>query len=775
MRTFFPAVRGVGISHALCWFAMAAIVASSLLASCAPVRSLVGRDDSPRRHALLLNGGGGRAANYASHVEHLKGVLAVLEKAGFDRRDITIFASDGENPAPDLATRESVVAAGRSPRHPRLGRPPIRYINTEVDGMPLRPATTVALAEYFESEAPDLRPGDTLFVYVTDHGTRGGEGPRSNRISLWKGEHLSVDAFSALLDRVPEGVRIVMLMSQCYSGGFAWLVGNAGAGELPDGEMCGYFSATEDRLAYGCYAENRGDAGVGHSIRFLEALQSGGSFSRAHRLTLVNDQTPDVPLRTSDVQFELLLETAAREKGQAASDYVDQLLLVAWANPERWEREIRLLDRIGQAFGFASPRQLSDVEGRLDALPRVSTPLNEHAKAWDRTRADAEIAIFERFGKAHPDLAARLRPSDLSKLSKEERAVLQDDFEASFVPWLDEHGDDEERLVTLRSRSAMARAVAYRMKVREAALERLRAVLLQVAGRVHLERGGTVAEREAFDALVACEEFSLDLPVVRDAEDFKPRLFPPYGDDVTAARQVLPAWMGIRFQAAEVALREEKGLTPGAVSIRYVYEGSPAELAGLRVGDVVLGPPGAPFEEPKQIREWTMFQRAGQARNLVILRDGREITITLVPGEHPGKFPELPQPPKVGDLAPQLKLEDYRLEAPTTLVGTRRHLLFFWATWCLPCKAALPELMAWAKQTDVEVIAITDEAPARLDAFFADGNPEFPEIVARDPYRATTLSYGVSGTPTLVLVGADGRVVAYEIGYSSSKGLKLPR
>jgi hypothetical protein len=46
--------------------------------------------------------------------------------------------------------------------------------------------------------------------------------------------------------------------------------------------------------------------------------------------------------------------------------------------------------------------------------------------------------------------------------------------------------------------------------------------------------------------------------------------------------------------------------------------------------------------------------------------------------------------------------------------------------------------------------------------------------VAIDKRRATFVAYGVSGTPSFVLVDEQGNVRATATGYSAEKGLGLP-
>jgi thiol-disulfide isomerase/thioredoxin len=251
--------------------------------------------------------------------------------------------------------------------------------------------------------------------------------------------------------------------------------------------------------------------------------------------------------------------------------------------------------------------------------------------------------------------------------------------------------------------------------------------------------------------------------------------FPSYAEELKLAEAVLPGWMGIRFKQANTTLRKQYGLQDGAVAVLAVYPGSPAQQAGFEVGDIVLGPPGAPFAEARQIREWTMTAPIGTPTPLQILRDGQMRTTTFTPQRYPLKWPSLPGPPRVGSTAPALReLKPYRGDLPVALASGKPYLLFFWATWCAPCKASLPEVMAFERERQVPVITITDESPARLDAFFKKFQKPFPAIVAMDEYRQAFLAYGVNGTPAYVLVDANGKVQSHAVGYRAERGLQLP-
>jgi len=86
-------------------------------------------------------------------------------------------------------------------------------------------------------------------------------------------------------------------------------------------------------------------------------------------------------------------------------------------------------------------------------------------------------------------------------------------------------------------------------------------------------------------------------------------------------------------------------------------------------------------------------------------------------------------------------------------------LLFFWATWCKACKAAVPAVLAWAEKRQVMVLAVTDEDAAVLDQFFT-AQREFPALVARDPGQQSMSRLGVHSLPSFVLLDGQGKVAS---------------
>ncbi len=742
-----------------------------------------------RFHAVLVNGGSKREVNYHSHLQHVREILAVLRQSGVPAAEITVFSGDGDNPEADLATREPTPEAGfwllPEDGLGRTLRPQIVYENSTLDGMPLRAARKDLIRAWFEEAGSRLGAGDTLLFYVTDHGDLNQAEHANNTITLW-GDSLSVGELRSLFAGLRPEVRVVMLMSQCYGGAFAHailpVVGDVPVGDvLPDGNVCGYFASTADRRAYGCYPENRGKDGIGHSHHFIEALGALGSFPSAEQRVLVTDDSPDVPHASSDFFLAHLLEHQAATEGRELRPVVDELLAEAWRDRGAWEPEIRLLDRIGHTFGSFSPRSLAELDEQAKVLPEFSQRLSTYADRWKDALESLKRENLRLFLEKHPDWKARVKADVVNALDSDARRVTTAELLGALVPFTAEDADRNARLLALRRKADEAAAASYRAEVRLGVVLRMRAILTSIAGRVFVTQHGAEPARAAYERLAQCEDLRLvDEPRVEPAALDLPQAFPPLAEEQRLVEDLMPAYMGIRFRPVSELQQKKQGVKVGAVSILNVEKDSPAAAAGIVVGDIVVGPPGVPFREPDQVREWTMRSEIGVDAPLELLRDGATVQVTLRPGPFPLELPKLPGPPKVGSAAPPLDLEvvkrddgDDEAREHAVAAKHRPKLLYFWATWCTICKEALPELHAFGLARTVDIVAITDEEPEIVREFLRTHEGWFPSVVAVDPYRNTFQAYGVSGTPTFVLVDAGGVVRQYQSGYRPELGLRI--
>ena len=117
---------------------------------------------------------------------------------------------------------------------------------------------------------------------------------------------------------------------------------------------------------------------------------------------------------------------------------------------------------------------------------------------------------------------------------------------------------------------------------------------------------------------------------------------------------------------------------------------------------------------------------------------------------------------KVGDMAPEFRRTD--LQGEIFDLGAQRGkivLVDFWASWCEPCIAEIPHLVALQKQyggRGLRIVGVSmDDSAAVTRATMQKIAFNYP-VVSGDA-KFGNLYGGVLGLPMQMLVGGDGRIV----------------
>jgi serine protease Do len=105
-------------------------------------------------------------------------------------------------------------------------------------------------------------------------------------------------------------------------------------------------------------------------------------------------------------------------------------------------------------------------------------------------------------------------------------------------------------------------------------------------------------------------------------------------DQLMAKGKVIRGWLGVVIQEITPEIAETIGVKEG-ILISQVAPGSPAEKAGLKVGDIIVAIDGEKVREVRELQFRIMKTPPGTEITLTILRGGKEQTIKAKVGEMP--------------------------------------------------------------------------------------------------------------------------------------------
>ena len=761
--------------------------------------------NAPFSHALLLNGGAEPHNNYYSHVLYLRMMRETLRTLGLKESSISIFASDGDKPDSDQSISSGSKDIGymlfyRRPEQ-RFFSPKVKLVNTTLKQKTLYAAKYSSLKRFtrylHKQTKTDKRP---LLLFVTDHGTRNRKDTsgRNQYISLWQ-EEMSVREYHKMLSPLHRR-RVVSVMSQCFSGSFAWAIyEKPGVLGVPTGDHCGFYATTPFRPAYGCFPDTKLSNSVGHAYRFIKAMKQVNTMDEAHRLVMLRDLTPDVPLRSSDVYLASLLRWQARRLGERFLPWVDKLIKTYEDRPyPGMSDDLAMLSALAHRFGLSRPVDLL-------AIRSLGRQLSKRSKWWERVEnmwSDVFVAArdhqLKRWYRRRPQVRRRLMFLRAKALS----SLHQPGEVRPCIPMSPASGSCERRPLCVPSQGSLSRSAAFLrdgfrnylkksghiqrltqlyktkenmhrhvfwIEVQRAVLLRMRYMFLRIAGRLllhHAKSNLLKRHQGGLKRLLACEQTRVRVRSGAVASLPRKRIVP--------SNFPILFWFGISFETLKPDA--SSGLPYGTVMVQNVYLRTPAAKAGIRVGDVIYAVNGRALQEPYEIRERVMLQDHTKPLKLSVIRARRKIKLSVMLRQQ-SVPPALKLPSVMGNRIQRFSaLRFLTTEGKTFAKQTTPHkatLLFFWATWCGPCKMALPFLRRLKRTfADLKIVTVSGERPKTIRRWIQAHPGALPFLNAADPKSAFSRRLRIRATPTFVLLSR-GKVVQYHIGANPAGMMKL--
>jgi hypothetical protein len=285
---------------------------------------------------LVLGGGYSPSGNQVSLESNVKYFRNIRNEIGLGNAHTHTYFADGKDNGRDLQFFD-----------PKFNIPQINLVFAELFGK------TKGIANQYRSNqlTPDgpssIKSVDNWFnlqkkligsqkniIYFTGHGGKGTNKTQYDTTAyLWDNAKLKVSDFVKKLDHLPMQQSTILIMVQCYSGGFANVLFQDGdpKKELSKHTRAGFFSTIQSRVAAGCTPDIREENYQEYSTSFWEALSGKSrmgkdiikpdfnndgktSLLEAHSYVSINSNTIDVPIKTSDILLRKFLPEEFKPK-----------------------------------------------------------------------------------------------------------------------------------------------------------------------------------------------------------------------------------------------------------------------------------------------------------------------------------------------------------------------------------------------------------------------------------------------------------------------------
>lgn len=426
-------------------------------------------------HFLTIGGGSSASNNQVSLEKNVLYFQHVLDEANLARLPHEIFFADGVGGARDLQYVDPAAVP------PRVNELLAQVFNRERDLTTLYrahaiphltgPSNRKSLNDWFDTVGNKLGDDDRLFIYYTGHGGRGrGNPPTEQNLALWNEDSMAVKEFTGLLERVPAGTKVVLIMVQCFSGGFADVIFTNGdpAKGLSSRNRAGFFATIPTRVAAGCtpdvdeenyreystyfWAALSGHTRTGDAVAPPDFDEDGHvSLAEAHAYTLIHSDTIDIPNKTSDALLRRFSKLPPRDSGGLVPADTDFSRLCGMAGPA----DRAVLTGLADALKLEGNYKTQAARKKADDIAADRKSIDDQRRRLDGNHQRLRNELAARVKARWPELSNLLHPESVRIIRDESDAVVKEiesaprfkEFEQQNkeLDALDKRNDDLER------------------------------------------------------------------------------------------------------------------------------------------------------------------------------------------------------------------------------------------------------------------------------------------------------------------------------------------
>lgn len=390
-------------------------------------------------HFLVLGGGYSASGNQVSLEKNVLYFRRVLGELGLLEAPRHLLFADGRDRGRDLQFMDPAFEI------PEINRAFAELLGStkgianqyRSNGLaPNGPSALVEIDKWLKETGSKLKKDDRLMIYFTGHGGKGDKKtPQNTNVYLWNNQKVKMQDFAKRLDKLPVDTPVILVMVQCYSGGFANVIFKDGDPKkgLAEHPRAGFFATVHNRVAAGCTPDIREENYQEYSTNFWEALcgktrlgatiekpdfDGDGkiSYAEAHAHVMLSSETIDIPVKTSDAFLRRYSQTQPPKNKDANTsnpgkewlgtedDYTEILELAA--PPEH-----AVLQGLSTKLELDDDNRLKEAKDLMTELEKQRKKLADQKKKPETERNEIKKKLASEIRKRWPEVGNPYHPN----------------------------------------------------------------------------------------------------------------------------------------------------------------------------------------------------------------------------------------------------------------------------------------------------------------------------------------------------------------------------